>query len=118
MAGGLILIFIVLQMALGIFFIAWLWIARVRSAKKGGEGRRDRLLWAAVISFTVGVFIDFYFMLARGTFVHHGRVSVLTSFSLACLAVVFALLGKGRGRMVTIVASGLLAISWLPFILP
>lgn len=118
MAGGLIVIFVVIQMALGAFFVAWLWIGRARSVKEGSGGTRDKLLWLAVISFTLGVIIDFYFMLARGSDVLHGRFSVLTSFILACLAIILALLGKGKGRIVTVVAASALAISWLPFVLP
>jgi hypothetical protein len=118
MAGGLMVGFVVLQMALGIFFIVWLWTARIRSVKEEVSGLRDKLLWFAVTSLTIGVVIDFYFMLARNSLNQHERLPVLTSFSLACMAVIFALLGKGKGRVVTVVAAGILAITWLPFVLP
>jgi len=118
MAAGLIVVFVVIQMALGLLFLIWLWIARVRSPKAAASDTREGLLSLAVISFTLGVAVDFYFMLAHSSSGPHPKFTPFVSFSLACIGVGLALLGKGKGRIVTVVACSGLAISWLPFILP
>jgi uncharacterized membrane-anchored protein len=118
MAAGLMVVFVVIQMALGLLFLIWLWIIRARSARRAALDRREAFLWLAVVFFTLGVAVDFYFMLAHSSSVAHVRFLPFVSFSLACIGFVLALLGRGQGRILTAVASCLLAISWLPFILP
>lgn len=118
MAAGLIVSVVIIQMALGLFFLLWLWIMRVRAAKRGSSDRREQLLWLAVTSFTLAVAFDFYFMLAGPSPAPPPKFPVFASFGLACLGILPALLGRGRGRIVTVVACCGLAVSWLPFILP
>jgi hypothetical protein len=118
MAAGVLLSFVIVQMTLGLFFILWLWTVRVRSAKHTLPDKRERLLWFAVTSFTLGVALDFYFMFAHSSVGPLHKLPVFASFGLACLGTLLALLGRGRGRIVTVVASCGLALSWLPFILP
>jgi hypothetical protein len=118
MAAGLMVVFVLVQMALGLLFLIWVWILRVRSPRGVTSDKREGLLWLGVISFTLGVPVDFYFMLAHGSSAPYAKFTPLTSFSLACIGIVLALLGKGRGRIVTAVACCGLALSWLPFILP
>ena len=119
MAAGLMLVFVIAQMAFGLLFLVWLWILRARSAKQAISDRREGLLWLALISYTLGVAVDFYFMLApRDPMGPHAKFPVFASFSLGCIGLILAFLGRGKGRALTAIASGCLAISWLPFILP
>ena len=117
MAAGLILGFVIAQMAFGLLFLIWLWILRVRSAKRTALDGREALLWLAAVSFTLGVAVDFYFMLYTASLGPRAKLPAL-SFSLACMGVVLALLGRGKGRILTAIASCGLALSWLPFVLP
>jgi hypothetical protein len=117
-AAGLILLFVVVQMTLGLFFLLWLWVVLVKSAKNAHPDRREQLLRFAVISFTLAVALNFYFMLAHGSVEPSHKFAVFASFGLACLGTLLALLGRGRGRIVTVIASCGLAMSWLPFMLP
>jgi len=111
-------VFVIVQVSLALFFSVWLWIVRIRSAKRSLPDLREQLLWFAVISFTLGVILDFYFMFVHGNVGPLSKFSVLASFGLACVGILLALLGRGRGRIVTVVACCGLAVSWLPFILP
>ncbi len=104
MAAGLMVSFVIIQMALGSFFLLWLWIVRVRATKRGSSDSREQLLWFAVTSFTLAVAFDFYFMLAHPSFAPLPKFPVFASFGLACVGILLALLGKGRGRIVTVVA--------------
>ena len=117
MAAGLMAAFVITQMVLGLFFLIWLWSLRLRYTKAAASDRREALLRLAVISFTLGVAVDFYSMLGHIRPELH-KLSPSVSFSLACIGIALSLLGKGKGRIVTAVACCGLAISWLPFILP
>jgi hypothetical protein len=116
MAAGLMLLYIILQIALGLVFVLWLWLVRLRNASQRSQGRRERLLWIATVAFTLGVVLDYYFMFARHVTSH--KFPALASFGMGCIGSLFGFLGKGRGRIVTTLASAALAVSWLPFILP
>jgi hypothetical protein len=118
MAAGLMLVFVIVQMMFGLLFLIWLWILRVRSLKATPADKREGLLRAAVICFTLGVAVFFYFLLAPGTSGPHSKAPALATFFLGCAGFVLALMGKGKGRIVTAIACCGLAISWLPFILP
>lgn len=119
MAVALMLVYFIVQMALWLFFLIWLWIVRVRGAKRSVLDKQEWLLWLAAISFTLGVAMGFYFNLApRDPLGPHAHLPVYASFCLGCIGVVLALLGKGRGRIVTGIACSGLAILWLPIILP
>jgi protein-S-isoprenylcysteine O-methyltransferase Ste14 len=117
MAAGLILGFVIAQMAFGLLFLIWLWILRARVSKRTALDPREALLWLAVVSFTLGVVVDFYFMLAHSSMGPRAKLPAV-SFSLGCVGVILALLGRGKGRILTAMASCGLALSWLPFILP
>ena len=117
MAAGLMVVFVIIQMAAGLLFLAWLWAVRVRSTKATKSDRRGGLLWLAVICFTLAVGVDFYFMLGHINLRCHKLLPV-ASFSLACMGAALSLFGKGKGRILTTVACCGLAISWLPFLLP
>jgi hypothetical protein len=110
---GLGVLFAILQITLMLVFLIWLWIVRAGSAKRGPADAREKLLWLAGIFFTLAVTAEFYHMFASPT-----KFPVLASFTLACLGVVLALFGKGKGRIVTAIGCCGLALSWLPFILP
>ena len=118
MAAGLMVVFVLAQMVLGLVVLTWLWIVISHSLQRGLNGTRGRMLLFAVMALTLGVAVDFYFMFSRNSLGAHAKLPEFTSFALACLAVVFALFGKGKGRIITAVASCGLAASWLPFILP
>jgi hypothetical protein len=103
---------------LALVFLIWLWAARAVSARRSPPDTREKLLWFAGISFTLAVVAEFYFMFAPSSPSPHTKFPVLASFALACLGVVLALFGKGKGRIVTAIGCCGLALSWLPFILP
>lgn len=118
MAVGLMVVFVLIQLALGLLFLLWLWVVRIRSIRQVTSDRREALLSLAVVSFTLGVATDFYYMLARGSPEGYAKVPVYLSFLLACTGLVLSLIGRGRGRVVAAIASLALAMSWIPFILP
>jgi hypothetical protein len=113
MVLGLLVILLLLQMALGVFFTIWLWILRFWKPVDRTRDKRERLLWIAVIAFTLAVTTDFWDLLAPGKWVPAGSTLPWLTFSLAFIGAVFALCGKGRGRIVTTVACFGLAISSL-----
>lgn len=120
MEAGLLFLFVWAQIAFGLFFLTWLWVLRWRSAEWGTSDKQERLLWLAAISYTFGVAVDFYFVFAPrlagpGLL---ARAPGFVSFLLGCVGAILALLGRGKGRVVTGVACCLLAMSWMPFILP
>ena len=75
------LVFVIAQMAFGLLFLVWLWILKARSARQAIPGRREGLLWLALISYTLGVAVDLYFMLApRDRMGYHAKILVFASF--------------------------------------
>ncbi len=115
MEASLMLLFMGLQLTLGLAFLIWLWVVRIRNTRRHPASKGERSLFSAVVFFTAAVAGNFYFMFAP-RITHHKWLAFLI-FGLACLSVVFSLFGKGKGRVLTTVAACGLALSWLPFIL-
>ena len=99
MAAGLILLFVVVQMTLGLFFLLWLWVVLVKSAKNAHPDRREQLLRFAVISFTLAVALNFYFMLAHGSVEPSHKFAVFASFGLACLELCWPYWAEGGAEL-------------------
>ena len=107
MAGGLMVVFVIIPMVFGLLFLVCIWTLRVRSSRAPSPDRREGLLWIAVISFTLGVGIDFYFMLGHISW-ELRKLLPPVSFSLACIGIALSLLGKekeGLSRQLLVVGS-------------
>lgn len=110
--------FIEINRVLALVFVVWVWVARVVWGKDQIAGRRVQVLLVAKAFVTCGAAIGLLCMLAPARLnLQIGAVAVVSLF-VGCAALILALLGKGKGRIATAVASLELALSWLPFVLP
>ena len=116
MEAGVILVFMLVQVGVGTLFLVWLWVVRIRDMRRHSLEKRENSLFIAAVCLTAAVAVDAYFMFASG--ITHPKALVFFSFGLACLAVLFSLFGRGKGRILGMMAGCGLVISWLPFILP
>jgi hypothetical protein len=118
MAAGLLVVFVMLQMAFGFLFLTWAWILKIRGTRALDSNKREGLLWIAVISLTLAVGAEFYFLLGHNIGPHLRDLLLYASFSFACLGAILSLVGKGKGRVIMVIGCCGVAILWLPSILP
>lgn len=114
MEGALLLAMTWTQLVVELLFLAWVWLARtVRRRSAASHTKRDQLLLLAAVSYTLGVAIHLYFNFGHGIEMPHRMILRFDSFTFSCIAFFLALSGRGRGRIVTSVASLELAASCL-----
>lgn len=118
MAVGLMVVFTLIPILLGLIVVVWLWVTMLSSLRQTPLGIRGRTLTFAKVALTLSVLMDCYFMFGHTSSSDYAKLPVFGSLLLAIASAVLALLGEGRGRVLTFAASCGLALSWLPFVLP
>ncbi len=110
--------FIQISRVLALLLVIWAWAERGRSGGLKGTGIRKNLLIIAMALATLGVTVGLLLFLLPAKVVPEIRIVAVCCFLVGFTALILALLGKGKGRLLAALASFLLALSWLPFVLP
>jgi hypothetical protein len=113
MEGALLLALMATQLVIEILFLVWTWTRIVRNGAVISPTIRDRCLSFAVACFTVAVAIHLYRGFGHGIEATRRTLLLFVAFSLSSMGFVLALVGRGKGRIVTAVASLELSASLL-----
>jgi len=114
--SSLITVLVWSHVALGAVFLVCALSEKLRGRGRSNPGRRGRCIWLSLGMFALAAVCDMWFLRTQAD--GSASSSRFATLFLLCASLAFAGVGKGPGRSVLAVASALLAMLWLPLILP
>jgi len=105
----------VAQLIFKLIFLLWIVVVRIGNLATSWSDLRHRFLLVAAILFASSVGIQLYYDFARNLNSTLRSVVVIVGTFLSLTAGLLAVIGKGKGRAVTTIASAGLALSWAVF---
>jgi hypothetical protein len=111
--GPLIAWATVVQLVVNALFLLWIGVIRFRNLSVTRIDYRRRFLLFAAIFFASSVVVQLYYDHARELDSTLRPAIVTVGICISLVAGLLAVIGKGKGRIVTIIASAWLAFSWV-----
>jgi hypothetical protein len=116
--SSLITVLVWSHVALGAVFLVCALFEKLRGRGRSNSGRRGRCIWLSLGMFALAAVCDVWFLRTQADGSASSSRFAFATLFLLCASLAFAGVGKGPGRSVLAVASALLAMLWLPLILP
>jgi hypothetical protein len=119
MVEGLGIVFygLIGQLVFGAVVFVIVLIRKLKVSTSSAPELRPHAIWASLGMFTLAMAFDIRMLSAQYISLSSSQTLAIASLSSLSLALLLAVLGKGPGRVLLSVASILVGLIWLPFIL-